>query len=550
MPPPPVDARNTSTATLRETPVLGAVLNLRWQDDFVEVAVMGRDTLFVPASAQGLDAVWLRLRAQASISQWPVDAAHPVQARFVSRFGLRGDLLGERVPPSLLAGQVFWDGATVMAQDLDVAVPMGEPMLELHGSAGYNASHGPGLRLQAAVNDMARLGRVAGLANMGLAGSVRLTADMSRGGEHAGWWAKPLEQPPSLVANPLPGFALLLPDKGGAPQVRDLPAAVAGARASQSPTALHAAIGLEVPSLTLPQGTIEGVKLSLEASSADAETAPKGTTSRKADAQAGSQAAQGEASNTPSGQVDADFTALGLPKAIVGRCDLAIASLLGMGDAAFGARWLAAGWPGEADVFQVQLDDLRLKFPGGSLKGDMGLAYALPVRRMWPWLDGAISVNIDNWNTISRLASTPIRGEGVGVDVALESLYDPQGRARQYLKAQFRAGRVSTPDFAVSALAGRAESQHVHALADAVSLAANPGRQGSTSPEPEPTADLSLLDASISMGAGAGGPLNWKTGSCAVRVAGEQGTFNAQLQGALDASVSGSYDFRQRLLKV
>lgn len=402
--------------------------------------------------------------------------------------------------------------------------------------------------------------------------------------------SKPVMDQASADATALPPMPDLLP--------------VGGVRASDAPTALQGRVLLRSPSLTLPWGRVEALDLRWFASSGDVDTAPQGLVRRATEAtgktptaaaavapgasgaaaasttvtQAGASVAPpfttagADVGTTPSvtaggaGDVLAsgsgaeptaadsdadDFTALGMPRVLLGTLSLQAGKLLNYGAASVQTRWMVGGMNREAQHFEARFDALSGSLPGVLLRGDLGLAYALPLKRFWPWLDGELSLRADKTPLLSQLTQGRFIGEKLDLKLRLDSLFDAQGQARQYLKADVGADLVATTDFNVRQVRGQVESLHVHALADTFSLYFNRNTGRAVIPGDSPvTPDMTLLDASLRVGTGTGGPVSWDTGDCRVRVAGENANLEARLKGSLEALLEASFNFRQRLLRV
>ena len=605
----PEAQRPTSSAADKGTPGDGSspaaekdqysrlVVNVVWDGSFADVRWQGGDSFLLRRLMPGVVRLWSRSRVQVNMAQWPPSVEHPLQARAASRFGLTTRELAERVRASLFTGQVYWDGSTLVVRDLDLQVPLKDPQVLLAGGAGLSAGGGPGAGLRLRVMDLGALGRTLGLTGLNgeLGGAVEALMAVGRGGRHTLWWTRPLPEPRSFAQNPLPGFqALPLPemlaklDREGTLESFDirnldeqqtLPSgggrvdSLAGGkhdswgaddpRASQAPTALRGRLRIVSDALKLPGGEVNKVDMVITGTSLAAAEAPAGTMQRKAatvpagspeDSQAASKlnsdASSHDGSHAGQDSDAQDFADSGLPRGLVGKLAFQAESFFGMGDARLRTRWMLGGLHGDADVLLLELSQLAGNIPGLRLDGDMEFSYALPVRRTWPWVDGKLDVLVDNWKALDRLVKSPVQGSGLGMRLTMESRFDEKREPRQYLRAEVKAGEVKAPTFTVRQVRGDVQSDHVHALADVVAMALTPFTQRLGSPEGSPPANLSLLDARLEIGSGSGGPVQWDSGRCLVKVAGEDANINANLTGAVQGLLEGIYNFRNRVLQI
>lgn len=447
-----------------------------------------------------------------------------------------------------------------------------------------------------------------------LGGSVLGRFAVGRGGRHTLWWTRPLPEPLGFAENPLPGFtaAPLPPELAqleASGQLYDnahissssdsfgdsltssfgdsaknssekqtvtssanpsVTQTVHDPRASRAATALHTRISLESDALKLPNGEVEGFSFVLRGTSLDADTAPEGTLHRKATQNAELHAPKGKklqenggngtsalssapaAPPAPEGKDSDsnDFAASGLPRGMVGALELKARSIFAMGDANVHSQWMVGGLHGDADVLLIELSKLAGKLPGLALSGDVEMSYALPLRRPWPWLDGKLDVEVENWQALRRLIKSPVQGDGMGLSLRMESRFNEKNEPRQYLRADVKARQVNAPTFNVREVRGDVESDHAHALADLFSLAFSPAGRRKASPEGPPPLDYDLLKARLQLGAGSGGPVQWNSGLCTLTVAGEDARIDANLKGNVRGMLEGVFNFRTRLLQI
>ena len=590
-PAPPQDAQQTEDKKAAAgARFASGVINILWDGEFVDARWHVRDTLLLPQWLTGVQRLWSRSRVQAQISHWPPSAELPLQARMASRFGLTTVDLPEKVRASLFSGQAYWDGKALVVKDVNLQVPQREPQVLLRGSLGLSPAAGPGVGLQLKVTNLGSLARTLGLTALAsqLDGAVDVGMAVGRGGRHSLWWTKPLPLPRGFSHNAMPGLyeaapAEKEPAQSGqesgqesaqvAEQAEQQALSSGGgfgssvsdeelwqdAHASRAPTALHAVLRVDSEALRLPGGKVDKVTLLLRGISMDHDAAPEGTMSRK-QAQAGAKAGANPAPPAPpapaapaaspvSGDADsADFSVQGLPRGMVGVLRFNAASLFDLGDVQLRSRWMLGGLHGDADVFMGRFSEVQGNIPGLRLGGEMEMTYALPVNRIWPWLDGTLDVNVDNWDALSRLVKSPLKGAGMGLALRMESRLNEAKEPRQYMKAEVSAKQVDAKTFTVSDVRGKVESDHVHALADVLALSLNPNRRQS-SPD-APPAGMSLLQADVQVGAGSGGPVQWQWGQCALKVAGEDAHFDANLRGTVQGLLEGVFNFRQRLLQI
>ncbi len=561
-------------------------IDLRWQS---------RDSFFTPRYLQGAKSVWSRSRILGKVKTWPPTPNNPLQLRFVNRFGMRLEQEGQRVRASLAAGQLFWDGTTFVLRDLDVRSPVKNTSFTAKGSLGVSPTDGFGTQLSVSINDIKTLASVLGVDLQKFPISGLLNADfyVSRGGEYLLWWAKPL--PDFQQGRGLPGFTASPHDysriaknvqnysknvlssvkivhdayvmqgfiqpqtpkdeeatasaKSDSTQEAAVPTALDKAKesieviahaplppASQNDEALRFRLKLEIPQLEIQQGKINSIFFTIHGNSADTQKMPNGTAYPRKEKP----------------EKTTDFTASGLPRGLVGSTFLRLGDIFGMGKGTLSGTWFVGGAHDESDVFQARLNKLDMVLPGMSSFADLSFAYALPrLKRRWPWVDGNISVQIENWDFMERVARTPVRVENFALASAFKSFLDDNGDPAQYMNINFHTDRVDATQFMVRETSGKSESKHLHALADTVGLSIGKLRDALTRKmEYTPPKDYPIFTANLDLSSGRGGPVRWNHGSAKMLVAGEDANFDVSMLGDINALLEGLFNFRTRTLKL
>ncbi len=558
-------------------------IDLRWQN---------RDSFFTSLYLQGAKSIWSRARILANIDAWPPSETNPLQAKFITHFGMTLEQNDQQIKNSLASGQLFWNSKKLVLRDFDIASPAANPSFKAKGSLGLSASEGFGSQLQLSIDDVKTLAAVLGIdtSKETIGGALNADFYVSRGGDYLLWWAKPL--PSFQEDRVLPGFKanphdfstvaknvqnysasvlntletvttayihaglVSLPSKAQAPSaiqassehaqqstaldevhenleiIKHIPLPPA----SKNEEALRFRVKVEAPELILPQGSIKSVFFTIHGNSADIKDMPKGTAYWRKK------------------ELDGltDFTASGLPRGLVGTTFLRLGNIFDMGVGTANAAWFVGGAHDESDVFQARLNNLNLTFPGITNKADLSFAYALPrLKRRWPWVDGNISLHIADWKLIERITDSPMRVENFALASAFKSFLDDNGDPAQYMNVNLSTDRIDATQFMVRKTVGTSESKHLHALADAIGLSIGKLRDALTRKmEYTPPADYPIFTAKLNLSAGRGGPVRWNNGAADVLVAGEKANFSVKMLGDINALLEGLFHFRTRTLSL
>ncbi len=429
-----------------------------------------------------------------------------------------------------------------------------------------------GTHLKLSIKDLSVFAKLLGLnpTQSPVGGSLNFDTYITRGGERLLWWTKPL---PSIQSGRhLPGFlaspydySILSKDIGVAirnvhksiealtkhvpvksePKISRLPVR------SAHDDALQFRIKIASPKLTLPSGDIDDVFFTINASSVDALKAPWGTAFKQKATQADyiKQKQENPEQFTSS---SVDFTADGLARGLVGKAFARLGNMHKHGLGGMTFNWFMGGLHDESRTFQLEFEDFKLNLPGVSSDADIGFAYALPmVKRNWPWIDGKINLNVDHWRWLGVVTESTVRATGVKLSSTLKSFLDASGKPQQYLNTQVAASRVDSTQFIVRDVAGRAESQNLHALADILALSMGNLREALqkklvyvASPE------LILLDSDLHLGAGSSSGFKWSKGDFELNVIDENAKFTALMLGDISAILNGTYNFRKRVVSL
>ncbi len=306
---------------------------------------------------------------------------------------------------------------------------------------------------------------------------------------------------------------------------------------SDSPSAMGVQVKIESPLLQLPNGTLKDVYISIRGTSVEAQDSPGGTGQTKT--------AQGK-------EFVSDFSARGIPQGLVGTARVRCGDIYSMGTGTLEGGWFLGGLHEKASVFLADLENFALKLPGVSGEADIGFAYALPVvKRRWPWMDGTLNLRVDHWRLLAALLDSPLRGNDVTLTSSLKSFLDTNGKPQQYFTSNVRAQRLDAAKFMVQDVHGVVESKYVHALADVFALAAGPLWQAKLKKVEYNVPDgAELLTSSLNLSQGRSGSFRWNWGSYVGTVEGEDADFTIKMNGDIDASLDGSFNFRKRLLSL
>ncbi len=532
----------------------GADFDMRWRI---------RDAFITPYYLSGIKRIWSRLRLLGHIPSWPPTQQSPLHVSMASRFGstlVSNALNGKerKIKASMASGQALWDGERLVLRDMNLVSPIKEPMLNFSASLGVAQEEGLGIVVRMGVKDMRPVARIFGAEfdYNDLQGSLNVTFTAMRGGEHVMWWTKPL--PPVQKGRELPGFTPTPKDFSQlgkhlgtvAVHLRNTLATIAQRNditlinketrlpePSGAASAMKVQLRLESPALTLPGGSIEDVYINIRGTSVEAKDSPSGTGQEK----------------TPTGKkFVADFSKSGIPQGLVGHTRIRIGDIYSMGTGYLEGNWFLGGLHEKASVFLADLEDFTLTLPGMSGRADMGFAYALPiVKRRWPWMDGNFTINVEHWRLLSRLLHSPLRGDGVKLASELKSFLDTNGKPQQYFIADLQAQRLDATQFMVQDVQGLIESKYVHALADVLALAVGPLREAMKKKldyhVPE---GAELLTSQLQLANGRSGSFRWNWGTYRGHVQDEDARFSIQMDGDIDASLDGSFNFRKRVLRV
>ncbi len=283
----------------------------------------------------------------------------------------------------------------------------------------------------------------------------------------------------------------------------------------------------------------------------------------------------------------------GLPDAASGTLRLTARSLFGLGAAKAAMEWEVAGLHGTAP--QGGLRNLEVRIPGVNLSGAMrarfpetapagehaqGAAASAPgssngnadsqigggdfmgppapadiAMAAWPLLDGALELSVTDWQALARLARTPLGGGAASLRLEAR----PED-VRQRVDLRWDLRRFRAAD-AVDLAFCKGEMRSADMYGVIGGLLASPpeavlrdpspsGGKGDAGKKGSPGSAVPTLDGALELGAGSAGPVRWDSGRATVRVHGEESVFEAGLRGPVDATVSGSYHFGDRLLRM
>lgn len=520
----------TDTATEAATDALHmpegySLLSFDWDKGYVDMRAQAHDSLLLRRYFPNINRVWSRWRVQAHVPLWPPDVQHPARARWSVRFGLRTDILTDRVRASSLTGQILWDGKSCIVRDVSLAMPAQDPKITFRGSAGFDPEHGPGLSGALEFSRLHDLVRLLGLSGplATLEGSLQTRVDIWRGGRHAAWWLAPLPESVPFAAHPLPGLEAIYP-----PPFVDVDAlpstTVEGLRATLSPTAMRIRCTMNTPYLRVPGGELREARLTINGLSAAADIM------------------QGE---------EQLFTTLGLPQALVGALEVQAQALPGLGATTGAVRWSVSGMH-STEGLRVHLADMALHSDNARLDGNLSIATALGQNQAWPWLDGDVHLAVRDASLLSEVWGGTLRAEALDVRLNMDSDPLKEGakakERRQSADMRLEAERFEEWGVALRRLSATARSEHAHALADVGMLTLRSGRGGTK--QAWALAGEPLCQASLRSGPGTAASWAWQQGQGSVNILGEDAHFEVRFAGGTEGVLRGVYDVRERLLRV
>ncbi len=555
-----------NSQNLRELGVnkLIAFLSLDAHKENFDMRWRVRDELVTPFYLAGVDRIWSRMRVLGRVPVWPPTKEHPAHIALASRFGVTfakasfAEEKPRRIRASVASAQMLWDGERLVVRDVNLISPIKEPFLSVSASFGAGKEEGLGAILQMSVKDVTPLAQALDpkIEDDNISGAANMTFTAIRGGEHLMWWTKPL--PPVQEGRSLPGFiqspkdfSVLGTQLGLVTRVLYKTLATIGARhnivmvrdetrlppPSAQPTAMGVQLKIESPLLHVPRGTIKDLYISIRGASVEAKAAIGGTGYQK----------------TEEGKIlVSDFSTLGIPQGLVGSTRVRVGNLFNMGIGSLEGRWFLGGLHEKAAVFLADLEDFTLTLPGIHSDMDMGFAYALPVvKRRWPWMDGTMNISVEHWRLLAALLNSPVRGNDVSMTASWKSFLDTNGKPQQFFTSNIQAQRLDSTAFMVQDVQGTVESKYVHALADVIALTAGPLWQAKLKKVEYSVPDgAELLTSSLKLAEGRSGSFRWNWGSYAGSVQGEDAKFLIQMNGDIDASLNGAFNFRRRVLSL
>ncbi len=538
--------------------------SLDYNEGDADFRVQWNDTLIGPTVLAGLNGFWTRFRVLLNVPAWPPTEEKPLIAQFVSRFGASFAGKNTRLRASLASAQFLWGGERLIIRDLNVLSPIKKTNISIKGSAGIDPQRSFGTQFNLDIKD---LGIIASIFNINLqqnpiGGGIGLNAFITRGGDDLLWWTKPLPQIqmerslPGLIISPY-DFSILAKDVSLA--VRSIKKSIVElnkyvpspleVKESNLPVASNAAdamqlrIKLASPSIQLPSGVIDDVFFSVTAKSVDGLKAPLRTAFKD-------EAMAAEYTNGQKDAGDVNFTPDGLPRGLVGEVFSRLGNMHTMGTGGMSFNWFMGGLHEESRTFHLELEDFKLNVPGVNSTAELRFLYALPiVKRLWPWIDGKLSLDVDSWRWIGLVTGSAARGSKVKLYSALRSFYDADGVPRQYLNTSVEADRFDSTGFIVRNIYGTAESQNLHELVDILALSTGNLRDSmqkklvyKSSP------NTVLMKSTLKLGAGRTGGFNWDSGDFNLRVIDEDASFTVKMKGDVSAILNGTYDFRKRVV--
>ncbi len=544
------------------------------------------DSLISQHFSSGIESIWSRMRILAHVPTWPPNAENPAQARFVSRFGLTLAQEQTKIKPSIVSGQVFWDGNTFIVRDFDLRSPADEKTIKAAGSFGFSSTKGFGADFSASIDDLQTVAKALGINTdaVPIGGSVTSNVYISHGGDLLFWWAKPLSE--ILPRSHLPGYYASPYDKGilaksserftknvllsmaeinyktfaqsmlgGAPIAPKAKSAAQKAstnpfpktelaplpRPSEENDMFYFRIKTESPLLRLPNGEMKDVFFTFNGNSVRADTLPAGMITPST-----------QVSSVAEEHFQSDFTSDGMPHGLVGQLFLRFGNIFNKGVGTVSSQWFVGGYNEGARMFQARLEDFVVDFPGLYSDANLAFAYALPrVKRRWPWIDGDFNLHVNHWEFLNHLFQSPLRTENLNFHATLHSRLDNSGQPVQFFDSKILTDRVDSTEFMVRQAVGTAGSKHLHALVDTLALAIEKKHYTRIDTKRyAPRANIPTFSANFDLMSGRGGPVRWSKGSSSVTVTGEQANFLVRMQGEITAVLEGLFNFRSRTLSL
>ncbi len=581
-------------------------VDIRWQ--------MG-DSLLSKVFAKGVDSIWSRMRILAHIPAWPPNKQTPLQAYFIGRFGLTLTHNAQKIKSSLVSGQFFWDSDTFILRDFDLKSPNRETSIKAKGSLGYSLTKGFGAEFNASIKDLKTLAYIFGkqTTSSEYKGNIDTSIYISHSGDRILWWTKPL--PKILEGSNIPGFKISPYDKSilakntqrfiknsqlsvkeinhktfvtekleTASTTKTVPPAKTASTADASPKKAKASpfaatqlppfpvisrgddgfrfrFKMESKNFELEQGVIKDLFFTVTGSSVYEPSAPQAifasSSAQNADNRNTAQDHNGATLSQPPPTVDdetnsLDFNYAGLPQALVGDVFLRFGDIFSQGSATMKSQWFLGGYQPGARMFLARLQNFLIDFPGFSSDANLAFSYALPrTKRRWPWIDGDFNVHIKNWDLLSKIFISPLRAENVQLYSTFKSVVDKQGKPSQFFDSKLLTDRVDATEFMVRHTESSAQSHHLHAMIDTMSLSV--GRLREIVQKKLyyiPPKEVPLITAKLDIASGRGGPLVWNSGSGEISINGEQAKFTIRMLGEISAIIDGLFNFRTRTLSL
>ncbi len=571
------------------------------------------DSLLSKAFAKGVDSVWSRMRILAHVPIWPPNTKNPAQAYFISRFGLTLTHNAQKIESSLVSGQLFWDSDSFILRDFNLQSPTRETSVRAKGSLGFSRTNGFGAEFNSSINDLKTLTYILGKqpSNTQSKGNIDTSIYVSHSGDRVFWWAKPL--PKILENSNMPGFIISPYDKSilaknvqrfiknSLLSVKEInyktfinekretlpaPSAQPAVQASatqekSSPFPKTQFIPFPVPSRSddgfkfrikveseifeMEQGEIKDFFFTINGGSIYEPSAPSAvfaTSSPKLpeaskedtkDTTTTQLVATGtSAKDTNKGMDLSQLTYFGLPQALVGDVFLRFGDIFNKGSATMKSQWFVGGYQPGAKMFLARIQNFLVDFPGFSSDANLAFSYALPrTKRRWPWIDGDFNVQIKNWDLLTLMFNSPVRAENVFLYSTFKSVLDELGKPSQFFDSKLLTDRVDSTEFMVRHAEGSAQSHHLHAMIDTMSLSV--GRLREIVQKKLyyiPPKEVPLITAKLDIASGRGGPLTWNRGSGDITINGEQAKFTISVLGEISAVLEGLFNFRTRTLSL